>query len=116
MFYLHEALGKYRIHGGNYSGERWMARTCKRKVEILENALARAPRLRQLGWRWRHRIADARLELAVGLIKAGDYPRATWALARSLGQDPTQAREIGRFVGRWFTRLASGLAGSSAGS
>ena len=106
VFYLHEPLGKYRIHGGNFSGQRFMARTCKRKVEILEEALAATPRLRRLGWRWRHRMADARMELAIGYLKAGDYRRAAWALMRSVGQDPRQAREIGRLGARWLTRRA----------
>lgn len=106
VFYLHEPLGKYRIHDGNYSGERWIVRTCKRKVEVLEVALARTPALQRLGRRAQRRVADARMELAIGYAKARDYPRAAWTLFRSLGQDPWQAREIGRLALRWLSRHA----------
>lgn len=104
VYYLHEPLGRYRMHEGNASGPRWMVRTCARKVACLEDALARYPALRKLGWRARCRMADARMELAIAYFKEASYRSGILMLCRALVGDPAQLFALTRLAGRWLTK------------
>ncbi len=98
VYYYHAPLARYRMHGENESGPKRMVRTCTKKVESLEIALRRNPELRALGWRARLRLADARFELAVGLLKDGSVRKGLLALLRSLLDHPAQSLEFARLV------------------
>ena len=114
VYYHHAPLARYRMHGENESGPRRMVRTCTKKVKSLEIALRRNPELRALGRRARRRLADARFELAVALLKNGSVWEGLLALLRSLLDHPAQSLEVARLVWGKARRWGGARAGSAA--
>lgn len=80
-------------------------------MACLQEALAKYPALRQLGWRARRRIADARMELGIAYFKEGDYRRGVKTICRSVGGDPRQAADLVKLAWRWPPRRILGCRG-----
>ena len=67
VYYQHEPLARYRMHGGNASGP--SPTMCEEMITCLQSARSRYPSLRALGWRARRRVAQATLTLPASVVR-----------------------------------------------
>jgi glycosyltransferase involved in cell wall biosynthesis len=105
VYYLHEPLARYRMHGGNASGA--SPTMCQEMVTCLESARGRYPSLRDLGWRARRRVAQARMDFGISCIRAGERVRGAAALGRAVADYPAQALVLIRFASGWLFRQSA---------
>ena len=75
-------------------------------VACLESARVNYSRVRELGWRARWRIADARMDLAILYLKAGRLASGCRALARAIGEYPPQLIALAQVAWRSTIRRA----------
>lgn len=102
VYYQHEPLARYRMHGGNASSP--SPAMCEEMVECLQGARTRYPSLRRLGWRARRRVAQARMDFGIACLRSGERVRGTMALARALADYPVQGLVLIRLASLWFFR------------
>ena len=104
VYYRHEPLARYRMHGGNASGA--SPAMCEEMVECLQSARGRYHSLRHLGWRAGRRVAQARMDLGIACLRAGERTRGVMALARAVVDYPVQGLVLIRFACGWLFRQA----------
>ncbi len=71
VYYCHQPLARYRVHGANASGAANGIKVGREKLRCLQLALERNPEIRALGSQVSRRLSDVRFELAITQIKAG---------------------------------------------
>ena len=109
VYYQHEPLALRREHTGQCSGPANSVDTCRKQILTLEAALRRNPELREAGPGIRRRLAQAKLELAMSRLKAGERLDGSADMLRAIGTDPTKIADIGRVGYRRLRRaLTSG--------
>lgn len=107
IYYCHEPLALRREHTGQCSGPANSVDTCHKQILTLEAALKRNPELRRAGPEIRKRMAQAKLELAISRIKAGEHASGIGALLRAIGTHPSQLGQIVRLGNRKVQRLVA---------
>ena len=107
IYYCHEALALRREHTGQCSGPSTSVDTCRKQILTLEAALKRNPELRRVGPEIRKRMAQARLELALSRLKAGQRASGLGAMVQAIGTHPSQLRQVIRIGNRKFQRLVA---------
>jgi glycosyltransferase involved in cell wall biosynthesis len=107
IYYCHEPLALRREHTGQCSGPTNSVETCRKQILTLENALTRNPELRKAGSEIRKRMAQARLELALSRLKAGERGKGLGAMVQAIVTHPSQLRQIIRVGNRKFQRLVA---------
>jgi glycosyltransferase involved in cell wall biosynthesis len=107
IYYCHEALALRREHTGQCSGPATSVDTCRKQILALQAALKRNPELRTAGSEIRKRMAQARLELALSRLKAGQRASGLGAMVQAIGTHPSQLRQIIRVGNRKFQRLVA---------
>jgi len=100
VYYCHQPLTRYRVHGGNSSGVANAVPVARHKLRCLRQALARHEEIRTLGPAARRRLADVELELAIAYALCGRQIAATGTLFRALARDPGQITSVAKLVGR----------------
>jgi cellulose synthase/poly-beta-1,6-N-acetylglucosamine synthase-like glycosyltransferase len=96
VYYQHEPLARRREHTGQCSGPANSVDTCRKQIVTLDLALKRNPELRRAGPEIRKRMAQAKLELAMSRLKAGERFDGSADMLRAIGTDPTKIADIGR--------------------
>lgn len=107
VYYQHEPLALRREHSGQCSGPANSVETCRKQIVTLEAALSRNPELRQSGAEIRKRMAQAKLELAISYIKAGQRAIGFSALLKTITTHPSQLRQVLRLGNRRVQRLVT---------
>jgi glycosyltransferase involved in cell wall biosynthesis len=107
IYYCHEALALRREHTGQCSGPANSVDTCRKQILTLENCLKRNPELRKAGPVIRKRMAQAKLELALSRIKAGERATGIRVMLQAIGTHPSQLGQIIRLSNRKFQRLVA---------
>lgn len=107
VYYQHEPLALRREHTGQCSGPANSVDTCRKQILTLEAALARNPELRQGGSEIRKRMAQAKLELAISYLKAGQRAIGVTALLKTITTHPSQLGQVLRLGNRRFQRLVA---------
>lgn len=102
VYYHHEPLARYRMHSDNASAP--TPTMCDEMVTCLETAREKYPSLRGLGWRARRRLAQARMDVGVACLRAGEGARGLRSLGRSVVAYPLQAFILIRFASGWLVR------------
>jgi len=105
IYYCHEALALRREHTGQCSGPANSVDTCRKQILTLEAALKRNSELRSAGPEIRKRMAQAKLELAISRLKAGERFDGSADMLRAIGTDPTKITDIGRVGYRRLRRV-----------
>lgn len=106
VYYCHEPLALRREHTGQCSGTANSVKTCRQQIRTLRAALARNPELHStLGSAIRRRFAEAKLELAVSRIYAGERAGGIRTMLQAVTTDPRQLIKVGRLGGRRLQRL-----------
>jgi glycosyltransferase involved in cell wall biosynthesis len=107
IYYCHEALALRREHTGQCSGPTTSVDTCRKQILTLQAALKRNPELRTAGPDIRKRMAQARLELALSRLKAGQRAGGLGTMLQAIGTHPSQLRQLIRVGNRKFQRLVA---------
>ncbi len=108
VFYCHEPLALRREHTGQCSGFANSVDTCRKQIRALRAALERDPDLRRaVGPEIRRRLSQAKLELAVSRINAGERAGGLGTLLEALAEDPRQLLSVARLGTRRLQRLAA---------
>jgi glycosyltransferase involved in cell wall biosynthesis len=108
VYYHHdEPLTLRREHTGQCSGFANSVKTCVKQLDALAAALARNPELRAEGGLVRRRLSDARLDLAVSRIIAGERAGGLGAMLRAVASHPAQIAKVARLGGRRLRRLVA---------
>lgn len=107
IYYHHEPLALRREHTGQCSGPANSVDTCRKQILTLEAALQRNPELHKAGAEIRKRMAQAKLELAVSYMKAGQRAIGLGAMLRAITTHPSQLGQILRLGNRRFQRLVA---------
>lgn len=105
IYYCHEPLALRRDHIGQASGSANSVKTCCEQIHTLRLALERNPELRLMGSRLRRRMAEAKLELAVSRIYAGERAKGWGALFGAVATDPAKLLDVARLGSRRLQRL-----------
>lgn len=105
VYYDHEPLARYRVHGTNESGASNSIRVGTQKLRCIELSWRRYPQVRALGRRYIQRRGEVRRELAIGLLRGGRIRAGMISLARSLCEDPAGLRDLARIAARRFARV-----------
>ena len=106
VHYEHTPLARYRVHGANESGAARAARVGRKKLEVVEEAITRYPRLAALGARKRRRRGEVRRELALSLLRDRQLLEGGAGLLRSLGENPGGLADLVRIGRRKLTGAA----------
>jgi glycosyltransferase involved in cell wall biosynthesis len=104
VYYDHEPLARYRVHGTNESGVSNSIRVGMQKLRCVELTWGRYPQVRALGRRYTQRRGEVRRELSISLLRAGRVGAGLLAMARSLCEDPAGLRDLARIAARRFAR------------
>jgi GT2 family glycosyltransferase len=107
VYYQHEPLALRREHTGQCSGPANSVDTCRKQMLTLEAALNRNPELRKAGAQIRKRMAQAKLELALSRIKAGERANGIRTMLQAITTHPSQLAQIIRLGNRKFHRLVT---------
>jgi glycosyltransferase involved in cell wall biosynthesis len=107
IYYCHEPLALRREHSGQCSGPTNSVETCRQQILTLEACLKRNPELRQAGAVIRKRMAQAKLELALSRLKAGERAAGVRAMLQAIGTHPSQLKQVIRLSNRKFQRLVT---------
>ena len=107
VYYQHEPLALRREHTGQCSGPANSVDTCRKQIVTLEAALDRNPELRQAGGEIRKRMAQAKLELALSYMKAGQRAIGFSAMLKAITTHPSQLAQVIRLGNRRFQRLVT---------
>ena len=107
VYYCHEPLALRREHTGQCSGFANSVHTCRQQIKALSVALERNPELRSA--EVRRRLAEARLELAVSRILAGERAGGFGAMLGAVATHPSQLLEVARLSGRRLQRLVASV-------
>src|SRR5262249_35928034 len=105
IYYCHEPLALRREHTGQCSGPANSVDTCRKQILTLAAALKRNPELAANRHRVRRRMAQARLELALSRLKAGQRTSGIGTMLQAIGTHPSQLAQIIRLGNRKFQRL-----------
>ena len=81
--------------------------TCRQQMCTLNAALERNPELRVAGPEIRRRLAQAKVELAVSRINAGERRGGLSTLLEAIAADPSQLIQVMRLGGRRLQRLVA---------
>ena len=107
IYYQHEPLALRREHTGQCSGPANSVDTCRKQILTLEAALDRNPELRKAGSEIRKRMAQAKLELALSYMKAGQRAIGLSAMLKAITTHPSQLAQVVRLGNRRFQRLVT---------
>ena len=107
VYYQHEPLALRREHTGQCSGPANSVDTCRKQLLTLEAALDRNPELRKAGSEIRKRMAQAKLELALSYMKAGQRAIGLSAMLKAITTHPSQLAQVVRLGNRRFQRLVT---------
>ena len=107
VYYQHEPLALRREHTGQCSGPANSVDTCRKQIVALEAALDRNPELRKAGSEIRKRMAQAKLELALSYMKAGQRAIGLSAMLKAITTHPSQLAQVVRLGNRRFQRLVT---------
>ena len=107
VYYQHEPLALRREHAGQCSGPANSVDTCRKQILTLEAALDRNPELRTAGSEIRKRMAQAKLELALSYMKAGQRAIGFSAMLEAITTHPSQLAQVIRLGNRRFQRLVT---------
>lgn len=107
VYYQHEPLALRREHTGQCSGPANSVDTCRKQIVTLEAALDRNPELRKAGSEIRKRLAQAKLELALSYMKAGQRAIGLSAMLKAITTHPSQLAQVVRLGNRRFQRLVT---------
>lgn len=105
VYYLHEPLALRRDHVGQASGSANSVLTCREQIRALRLALERNPTLRSMGSGIRRRMAEAKLELAVSRLYAGERTKGLGMLIEAVATDPPKLIDVARLGSRRLQRL-----------
>jgi glycosyltransferase involved in cell wall biosynthesis len=105
VYYSHEPLALRRDHIGQASGSANSVLTCREQIRTLRLALERNPTLRSMGPRIRRRMAEAKLELAISRIYAGERAKGLSMLFEAVATDPAKLIDVARLGSRRLQRL-----------
>lgn len=109
VYYEHEPLALRREHTGQCSGPANSVDTCRKQILTLEAALDRNPELRKAGSEIRKRMAQAKLELALSYMKAGQRAIGLSAMLKAITTHPSQLAQVVRLSNRRFQRLVASI-------
>ncbi|HYH86462.1 MAG TPA: glycosyltransferase [Pyrinomonadaceae bacterium] len=104
VYYCHRPLALRREHTGQCSGFANSVKTCLQQIATLSAAAGRNAELRDEGGLVRRRMAEARMELAVSRIIAGERAGGLGTMLRAVASDPAQALVAARLGGRRLRR------------
>jgi glycosyltransferase involved in cell wall biosynthesis len=107
VYYQHEPLALRREHAGQCSGPANSVDTCRKQILTLEAALDRNPELRKAASEIRKRMAQAKLELAISYMKAGQRAIGLSAMLEAITTHPSQLAQVIRLGNRRFQRLVT---------
>ena len=107
IYYCYQPLALRREHTGQCSGPANSVDTCRKQILTLENCLKRNPELRKAGPLVRKRMAQAKLELALSRLKAGERASGVGEMFKAIGTHPSQLGQIIRLSNRKFQRLVT---------
>jgi glycosyltransferase involved in cell wall biosynthesis len=108
VYYRHEPLCLRREHTGQCSGFANSVDTCAKQIRTLRAALERSPELRRAaGLDVRRRLAQAKLELAVSRIIAGERAAGVGTLLDAVATHPSQLVQVARLGTRRLQRLVA---------
>ncbi|MEW6131435.1 MAG: glycosyltransferase [Acidobacteriota bacterium] len=109
VYYCHQALARYRNHGGNSSGAANGIKVAEEKLRCLQIALTRNPELKNLGEAAKHRIAEVQTELAVSCFYAGKMTAAGRAVVQAISNDIHQLTQVAKLGKNWLAKRVSAL-------
>lgn len=107
VYYQHEPLALRREHRGQCSGSANSVETCRKQIVTLEAALNRNPELGRAGSEIRKRMAQAKLDLALSYMKAGQRTIGLRAMLKAITTHPSQLAQVIRLGNRRFQRLVT---------
>ena len=102
VYYDHEPLARYRVHGTNESGASNSIRVGMQKLRCVELSRERYPQVRALGRKYTRRRGEVRRELSISLLREGRVVAGVLAVARSLCEDPAGLRDLAHIAARRF--------------
>jgi glycosyltransferase involved in cell wall biosynthesis len=94
VYYCDQPLALRREHTGQCSGVANSIHTCRQQLRTLRAALQRNPELRKHSSMVHHRMASAKMELAVSRMRAGERVGGFWTMLEALVTDPTQLSRV----------------------
>src|SRR5215471_12198755 len=89
VFYCHQPLARYRVHGNNSSGSANGIKVGIEKLRCLRLALERNPELCNLGPQAARRLSDVMLELAITQIHMGQTAAGMKSALQAFVTSPT---------------------------
>jgi len=107
VYYCDEPLALRREHTGQCSGVANSVDTCRKQLRTLRAALQRNPELRKQSSMVHHRMASARMELAVSRMRAGERVGGFWNMLQTVVIDPTQLSRVAHLGRRRMRRLVA---------
>lgn len=108
VYYCHEPLALRREHTGQCSGFANSVDTCRKQIRALRATLERNPELRRAGGaEVRRRLSQARLELAVSRINAGQRAAGVGDMLGAVASDPAQLLRVARLGTRRLRRAVA---------
>lgn len=108
VYYCHEPLALRREHTGQCSGFANSVDTCRKQIRALRAALERDASLERSGRAAiRRRLSQAKLELAVSRINAGQRAAGVGDLLGAVAADPSQLLRVARLGTRRLQRLVA---------
>jgi glycosyltransferase involved in cell wall biosynthesis len=107
VYYLHEPLALRRDHIGQASGSANSVLTCHEQIRTLRLALERNPTLSSMGPEIRRRLGEAKLELAVSRIYAGERTKGLGMMIKAVATDPARLIDVARLGSRRLQRLVA---------
>lgn len=100
VYYHHQPLTLRREHLGQCSGFANSVETCRKQLSTLKAALERNPELLRSGTEVRRRMAEAKMELAVSRILAGERMGGLGAMFQAVATHPAQLINVARMGSR----------------
>lgn len=97
VYYHHQPLARYRVHGTNSSGAANGIKVGREKLRCLQLALERNPEIRALGSQVSRRLSEVRLELAITQIQAGQTAAGVKSAMQAFSTSPAMISEAFRF-------------------
>jgi glycosyltransferase involved in cell wall biosynthesis len=104
VFYSARPLARYRVHSSNESGPAKSVVVGIQKLRCLRRAAEDHPGLVGAPAARKHRIGEARRELAISLLRDRKWLNGVWELLRSLVDDPGGLAVLLGIVGRKLRR------------
>ena len=107
VYYCNEQLALRREHTGQCSGTANTVDNCRKQMTALHAALKRNPELWNDSSAIKHRLASAKLELALSRMNAGEKAGGLGTLIGAVATDPSQLFRVAHLGRRRLRRMVA---------